>query len=82
MGGKMAGMTTDWCKVYSTSNRVQAEILHGMLESNGIACTLVNRQDSNYIFLGEVELHVPADRVMHASELIREALEQRNENEA
>lgn len=76
----MAGMTTDWCKVYSTPNNVQAEILHGMLESNGIACTLVNRQDSNYIFLGEVELHVPADRVKEASDLIREALDHRTEN--
>ena len=76
----MAGMTTDWCKVYSTPNRVQAEILHGMLDSNGIACTLVNRQDSNYIFLGEVELHVPADRVKEASDLVREALDHRTEN--
>ena len=76
----MAGLTTDWCKVYSTPDRVQAEILHGMLESNGIACTLVNRQDSTYIFLGEVELHVPADRVQDASELIRETLDHHPEN--
>jgi hypothetical protein len=80
MGGKMAGMTTVWCKVYSTPDRVLAEILHGMLESNGIACSLVNRQDSNYIFLGEMELHVPADRVKDASDLIREALDHRTEN--
>lgn len=80
MGGKMAGLTSDWCKVYSTPDRVQAEILHGMLESNGIACTLINRQDSNYIFLGEVELHVPTDLVNDASELIREALDHRTES--
>ncbi len=76
----MAGLTTHWCKVYSTPDRVQAEILHGMLESNGIACTLVNRQDSNYIFLGEVELHVPADRSQDAFALIRHALNPRTEN--
>lgn len=76
----MAGLTTDWSKVYATPDRVQAEILHGMLESNGIACTLVNRQDSTYIFLGEVELHVPADRVQDASELIRETLDHHPEN--
>jgi len=76
----MAGLTTDWCKVLSTPDRVQAEILHGMLESNGIVCTLVNRQDSNYIFLGEVELHVPADRSNDALALIRDALDHRTEN--
>lgn len=76
----MAGLTSDWCKVYSTPDRVQAEILHGMLESNGVACMLINRQDSNYIFLGEVELHVPTDRVNDASELIREALDHRTES--
>jgi len=76
----MAGLTADWKKVYSTPDRVLAEILHGMLESNGIACMLVNRQDSTYIFLGEVELHVPADRVQDASELIRETLDHHPEN--
>ena len=79
MGGKMAGLTKDWCKVYSTPDRVQAEILHGMLESEGMACTLVNRQDSTYIFLGEVELHVPSDQVDEASKRIREAMDHLNE---
>ena len=76
----MAGLTTDWCMVYSTPDRVQAEIIHGMLESRGIPCTLGNRQDSTYIFLGEAELHVPVDRSKEASELIRETLDQHPEN--
>ena len=79
MGGKMAGVTTDWCQVFSTPDRVAAEIIHGMLETEGIPCTLVNRQDSSYIFLGEVELHVPCGQSEQAKEHIRKALDQRKE---
>lgn len=75
MGGKMAGMNTAWCKVYSTPDRVQAEIIHGMLETAGIACTLVNRQDSSYIFLGEIELHVPCEQADKAAACIKEVLD-------
>lgn len=71
----MAGINTAWCKVYSTADRVQAEIIHGMLESQGIACTLVNRQDSSYIFLGEIELHVPCEQADKAAVYIREVMD-------
>jgi len=75
MGGKMAGMNTAWCKVYATPDRVQAEIIHGMLEAEGIACTLVNRQDSSYIFLGEIELHVPCEQAESAAAFISVAMD-------
>jgi hypothetical protein len=71
----MAGMNTAWCKVYSTPDRVQAEIIHGMLETAGIACTLVNRQDSSYIFLGEIELHVPCEQADKAAVYIKEVMD-------
>lgn len=76
----MAGMMTDWCRVYTTTDRLQAEILHGMLESGGIPCSLVNRQDSTYIFLGEIELHVPCDLADRAMDQIRDALDPQTEN--
>lgn len=67
----MAGMTTSWCKVYSSPDRAQAEILHGLLLEQGIDCVVVNRQDSVYVHLGEIELHVPCDQADAATEQIR-----------
>lgn len=71
----MAGINTAWCKVYATADRVQAEIIHGMLEAEGISCMQVNRQDSSYIFLGEIELHVPCDQADKAAVYIKEVMD-------
>jgi hypothetical protein len=48
-----------WCRVYSTDKNYEAAIVKGKLEENDIPVLIFNKQDSNYIFLGEIELHVP-----------------------
>jgi hypothetical protein len=77
----MAGMTTSWCKVFSTPDRSLAEILHGLLIEQGIDCVVVNRQDSVYVLLGEIELHVPCDQADAAAERIREVEDQQHSSE-
>jgi hypothetical protein len=47
-----------WCKIYTTDSYAEANIIKGMLEENSIQAILLNKQDSSYLFLGEIELYV------------------------
>jgi hypothetical protein len=47
-----------WYKIYSTGNYAEANIIKGMLEENSIKAILLNKQDSSYLCLGEIELYV------------------------
>jgi hypothetical protein len=77
----MAGMTPSWCRVFSTPDLALAEILHGMLVELGIDCMVVNRQDSVYVLLGEIELHVPCAQADTAADRIRDVLDQQHSSE-
>jgi len=46
--------------LYSTKNYLEANIIKGKLEENNIHAVILNRQDTNYITIGEIELYVPA----------------------
>jgi putative signal transducing protein len=48
-----------WYKIYSTDSYAEANIVKGMLEENSIKAIMLNKQDSSYLFLGEIELYVP-----------------------
>ena len=45
-------------KIYSTVNYAEANIIKGKLEENNIQTILLNKQDSSYLCLGEIELYV------------------------
>lgn len=47
-----------WFKIYSTNSYAEASIIKGMLEENNIRAIILNKQDSSYLFLGEIELYV------------------------
>jgi len=48
-----------WFKLYSTKNYFEANIIKGKLEENSIQAVILNRQDSSYIVVGEIEIYVP-----------------------
>ena len=60
----------NWHLLLSTDKYPEAEIVKGMLEENQIPVVLVNKQDSSYVFLGDIEIYVPA----HFKELARDLL--------
>ena len=66
-------MSKKWEKVYSALSLQQVEIMRIMLGQNDIPAVVVNKQDSMYVMLGEVELHVQQDNVMRAINLIEKA---------
>ena len=49
----------NWHLIYTTTLYFQAAIIKGKLEENNIPVKLLNRQDSMYISVGEIELYVP-----------------------
>ena len=49
-----------WFMLYSTKNYLEANIIKGKLEENNIRAVILNKQDTNYVPLGEIELYVPA----------------------
>lgn len=50
-------MGNDWIKVRTYTKSIEAEIVKQMLEENGVAAVLLNKQDSSYLF-GKIELYV------------------------
>lgn len=50
-------MENNWIKVRTYTQAFEAEIVKQMLEENGIAAVLLNKQDSSYLF-GKIELYV------------------------
>jgi hypothetical protein len=63
-------MTQDWKKVFSSSALAQSSIVMGLLNENDIPAKTLNKQDSSYVFLGEVEVYVPATYFEKAEALI------------
>ena len=49
----------NWYLLFTTSLYIQAAIIQGKLEENQIPVKILNRQDSMYISIGEIELYVP-----------------------
>lgn len=63
-----------WFKLYSTGNYLEANIIKGKLEENNIQAVILNRQDSNYIVVGELEVYVPQHFKELAQRLLHNAL--------
>jgi Putative prokaryotic signal transducing protein len=55
----MDSLMDNWYLLLRTDKYIDAEILRGLLEENQIPVVLVNKQDSSYIFLGDIEIYVP-----------------------
>lgn len=60
----------DWKKVFSSSQLAAASMVMGILNENEIPAKTLNKQDSSYVFLGEVEVYVPIVMYEKAEALI------------
>ena len=49
----------DWKKIFSNTQLAYTTMVAALLEEQGIPTKLLNKQDTSYIFLGEVELYTP-----------------------
>lgn len=65
-------MDDEWIKVFSTSMMYQALIVQSALRSHEIDSVILNKQDSSYITLGEIQLMVKPEYSMKAIQIIEE----------
>ena len=63
-----------WALLCATSQYVQAAMVEGKLQENGIPVQVLNKQDSMYPVLGEMELYVPVHLRELAISVMNEAL--------
>ena len=63
-------MDEHWEVVYSSPKLYQAEIMKAVLEEENIPCVIVNKQDSSYIVIGEIELYVQSEDILKAKQII------------
>jgi len=49
----------NWHLIFTTTLYTEAAIVQGKLEENMIPVKILNRQDTMYISIGEIELYVP-----------------------
>ncbi len=65
-------MSTDsWALVYSTKQPWRAELLKAYLAEAEIGAFIMNKQDSAYISIGEIEVWVKKDQVVRALHTIK-----------
>jgi hypothetical protein len=70
----MDSLMQNWFLLRTTPQVYEAEIIKGMLEDNQIPVIVVNRQDSSYVFLGEIEVYVPIHFKDMANDLLNGAV--------
>ena len=60
-----------WQKVYSAEQSYRAEIVKDVLEDAAIHPVIINKKDSSYNNFGAHEVHVSADDVIRALQIIK-----------
>ena len=61
----------DWKKVYSNNNLATAMMVTDLLIQNEVPAKLLDRHDSSYVFLGEVEVYVPVEFINIAQAVLK-----------
>lgn len=68
-------MAYQWSLLCVTRQYVEAAMVEGKLQENGIPVQVLNKQDSMYLVLGEIELYVPVHLRELAVAVMNEALQ-------
>jgi len=64
-------MNKDWVLAYSSISEADVYLIKQMLENNNIESVILNKQDSVYKNLGEIELYVLRKDVVRAKTRIQ-----------
>jgi hypothetical protein len=65
-------MEPDWVKAYETDIDFKAEMIKRMLADNDIQSLFIDKTDSSYPLIGDVEVYVKRDDIIKALKLIGE----------
>ncbi len=59
-----------WIKIIETNDRFKGELIAAKLRESNIVCQLIDKKDSMYVMLGQVELYVQPEDVEQAKQII------------
>jgi len=65
-------MEKDWVLVYSLKKEYNASILQEVFDDNDIKCVMINKKDSSYVPIGNIEVYVHKDNEEKAKGLIKD----------
>jgi len=57
-------------KLFSSNQSFEVELLKATLEENGIAAYILNKQDSAYVVIGDLELYVEETELESAKAIL------------
>ena len=66
-------MQVKWVKIWASNQLYEIQIAKAILEENGIAVQIINKQDYAYLF-GEIEVYVPQAETIRALFLLRKLI--------
>ena len=66
-------MEKDWEKIFSSPLQLKVEMMKSLLAQSEIESIIINRQDSFYKSLGEIELYVKRENILKAIQIINKA---------
>ena len=64
-------MDSNWIKIYSTTQQHLVEIAKGVLKENGIESVILNKKDSAYTMIGEIELYANPEQALEAMSILK-----------
>jgi hypothetical protein len=65
-------MEDQWEMIFNTPKLYRAEILKSLLEEENIQAIIINKQDSSYLVIGDIELYVNRDDILAAKRIVNE----------
>jgi alpha-glucuronidase len=65
-------LTGDWVKVYTTIYLHKAAMVEDVLRDYGINCVQINKKDSSYISVGDIELYVSKENEFNSKQIIED----------
>ncbi len=63
----------DWQIVFMTTQAYQAYIIQDLLQDHDIEAVVIDKQDSFYVTVGEIEVYVEPENVIKAKHLVKKA---------
>jgi hypothetical protein len=60
----------DWVKIYSSTEIHKIEIVKAVLEDNDIPSFEINKKDSSYTSIGDIELYVSSENAVLSKAII------------
>lgn len=63
-------MEKNWVNIFTTNQAYLAEIIKDVLADNDMQAVIINKQDSAYVTIGDIDIYVKAKNVIKAKFLI------------